>query len=216
MTNKTIAADQKRVADHISALSKCKKCPEMVGPVVTHRPILSKVLLVGQAPGPREGQFGKPFAWTAGKNMFRWFQSIGIDEESFRSLAYMSAVCRCFPGKTKSGGDRVPSPVEVANCAGWLQAEFEILEPELVIPVGKLAIAQFMQVDSLEDVIGKQHNLYIYGKEREVIPLPHPSGASTWYKREPGKPLLEQALKLVSEHPEWQKICAAKGAATDS
>lgn len=212
MTNKldTIAADQKKIANHISALAKCKKCPEMVGPVVTHRPILSKVLLVGQAPGPREGQFGKPFAWTAGKTMFRWFQSIGIDEENFRSLAYMSAVCRCFPGKTKAGGDRVPSRIEVANCASWLQAEFEVLEPELVIPVGKLAIAQFMKVDSLEDVIGKQHNLYIYGEERYVIPLPHPSGASTWFKREPGKSLLEHALKLISVHPEWQKIVAQK------
>ncbi len=194
------------IADHISALSKCQKCPEMIGPVVTHRPVLSKVLLVGQAPGPHEGRFGKPFAWTAGKTMFRWFQSIGVDEENFRSLAYMSAVCRCFPGKTKQGGDRVPSRIEIENCGDWLQAEFEILDPALVIPVGKLAIAQFMKADSLEEVIGKPHSLSLYGKERDVIPLPHPSGASTWFKREPGKTLLGNALELINRHPEWQKL----------
>lgn len=194
------------IADHINALSKCKKCPEMIGPVVTHQPILSKVLLVGQAPGPHEGRFGKPFAWTAGKTMFRWFQSIGIDEEHFRSFAYMSAVCRCFPGKSKQGGDRVPSRIEIANCGDWLKAEFEILDPTLVIPVGKLAIAQFMKADSLELVIGKQHSLNLHGKQRDVIPLPHPSGASTWFKREPGKTLLAHALELINRHPDWQKI----------
>lgn len=201
-----LACSQGKIADHISALSKCAKCPEMIGPVVTHRPILSKVLLVGQAPGPREGQFGKPFAWTAGKTMFRWFHSIGIDEESFRSFAYMSAVCRCFPGKGKQGGDRVPSKIEIANCSTWLEQEFEILDPTLVIPVGKLAIAQFMKADSLEEVIGKPHRLFLHGKDRDVIPLPHPSGASTWFKREPGKTLLENALKLINQHPDWQDL----------
>lgn len=205
-----IAYSSGKIADHISALSKCTKCPEMIGPVVTHRPILSKVLLVGQAPGPHEGKFGKPFAWTAGKTMFRWFQSIGIDEEQFRSLAYMSAVCRCFPGKTKQGGDRVPSRIEIANCSHWLQQEFDILHPSLVIPVGKLAIAQFMNVDSLDQVIGRQHRLRLYGDERDVIPLPHPSGASTWFKREPGKTLLDSALRLISEHPQWRTIVSQK------
>lgn len=206
--NSLALCQDKAIADHISALSKCNKCPEMIGPVVTHRPILSRVLLVGQAPGPHEGKFGKPFAWTAGKTMFRWFQSIGMDEESFRSFAYMSAVCRCFPGKTKQGGDRVPSRLEIANCATWLEKEFEILDPILVIPVGKLAIAQFMKADSLEEVIGIKHLLTIYGREREVIPLPHPSGASTWFKREPGKTLLGHALELINQHPEWQKLIA--------
>lgn len=194
------------IAEHIDALRLCAKCPDMIGPVVTHRPVLSKVLLIGQAPGPREGAMGKPFAWTAGKTLFRWLASLGIDEEKFRSVAYMSAVCRCFPGKAKSGGDRVPSPPEIENCSFWLEREFEILDPDLVIPVGKLAIAQLMPFSQMADVVGKKFSVSLYGRERDVIPLPHPSGASTWFKRDPGKTLLIEALSLIDRHPAWKEI----------
>ena len=80
------------IKEHLDKLKACSACPDMIGPVVTHGPVPSKVMLVGQAPGPKEGQFGKPFAWTAGKTLFRWFDSIGVSEELFRSRAYMSAV----------------------------------------------------------------------------------------------------------------------------
>ena len=85
---------------HLTALKNCKHCPNMVGPVVTHTAVTSKIYLLGQAPGPHEGKFGKPFAWTAGKTLFRWFSSINITEDQFRNLVYMAAVCRCFPRKS--------------------------------------------------------------------------------------------------------------------
>jgi uracil-DNA glycosylase len=194
------------LADHIKHLSACTKCPNMVGPVVTHRPVLTKVLLIGQAPGPREGALGKPFAWTAGKTLFRWLETIGVTEEEFRSHAYINAVCRCFPGKGKTGGDRVPNNDEVQNCSVWLNREFEILDPDLIIPVGKLAIAQLVPVKQMTDVIGKSIKIKIHGRERDVVPLPHPSGASSWFKMEPGKSLLQDALRIINDHPSWQKM----------
>ncbi len=194
------------ISAHIDALKSCNRCPLMVGPVVTHRPVLSKVYLIGQAPGPHEGAAGRPFAWTAGKTLFRWFQRIDLNEEQFRSLTYMSAVCRCFPGKAKTGGDRVPSPEEISNCADWMAAEFQILQPDLVIPVGKLAIEQSLGKGQLVDVIGQSFRKKLYDVECDVIPLPHPSGASTWFKREPGISLLQEALTAISKHPSWQEI----------
>src|ERR1700675_1606619 len=84
---------------HLQNLKTCTLCPDMVGPVVTHGPVVSKVYLLGQAPGPREGSFGKPFAWTAGKTLFRWFEeALGVGEEEFRAKVYVAAVARCFPG----------------------------------------------------------------------------------------------------------------------
>ncbi|MCF7965527.1 MAG: uracil-DNA glycosylase family protein [Methylobacter tundripaludum] len=192
---------------HRVALSNCKKCPEMIGPVVSGSPVLSKILLIGQAPGDKEGGFGKPFAWTAGKTMFKWFERIGLDEETFRQRVYMAAVCRCFPGKNPKGGDRVPSLAEIDNCAGWLQAEVNLLKPDLILPVGKLAISQLMPVKRLNDVIGKLHPVTFHGHRTEAIPLPHPSGASTWHRKEPGITLLESALTILQQHPSWQQIC---------
>ena len=189
---------------HVRALSECARCPMMGKPVVVGRPVVSPVLLVGQAPGDKEPVLGKPFAWTAGKNMFKWFGSLGVDEETFRDNVYMAAVCRCFPGKNPKGGDRVPSEEEIANCAPWLEREIEINRPELIIPVGKLAIARFLPEAPLTETIGKKHAW----RGIDVIPLPHPSGASTWYHVEPGKTLTQKALALIEKHAAWREIRA--------
>ncbi|RUM94612.1 MAG: uracil-DNA glycosylase [Thiothrix sp.] len=179
----------------------------MVPPSVVCGPVISRIMLVGQAPGVKEPYLQKPFAWTAGKTLFKWFNSIGLDETAFRKNIYMSAVCRCFPGKNPKGGDRVPSKDEILRCSQWLNAEIELLKPELLIPVGKLAITQYMACDKLVDVIGKMHTLDISGKKMDLVPLPHPSGASTWHRMEPGKTLLQEALKKIKSHNTWISVC---------
>ena len=194
------------IKNHQAALRRCHRCPDMIPPVITCQPILSKILLIGQAPGDKEGALGRPFAWTAGKTLFKWFSSIGLDESQFREKVYMSAVCRCFPGKNPKGGDRVPGKQEIQNCSVWLRAEFEILQPELILLVGSLAIKQFMEAKKLVDVIGQCFEQEIYGRRVDVIPLPHPSGASTWHRMEPGISLLQQALSLIEKHPAWENL----------
>ena len=162
-------------------------------------------MLLGQAPGPHEGTVGRPFGWTAGKTLFRWLARIGVTESRFRERVYIAAVCRCFPGKTTGGGDRVPSRAEIANCSRWVQAEIGLLEPGLVIPVGKLAIAQVCDAPRLSDVVGKRLEVELHGQRLDAIPLPHPSGASTWFRSDPGKALLEQALDLLAGHPLFRR-----------
>jgi uracil-DNA glycosylase len=180
----------------------------MIGPVVTGVPVVSPVMLIGQAPGVREGPAGKPFAWTAGKTMFGWFAQLGLAEEAFRERVYMAAVCRCFPGKAaRGGGDRVPAPDEVARCRRHLAHEVELLRPRLVIPVGKLAITQLIpDADQLAAVVGQPRRGELAGVGFDVIALPHPSGASTWHRMEPGKTLLAQALAAIGRHPAWRSL----------
>lgn len=196
----------KLIKQHQAKLRQCNACPTMVGPVVTGTPVHSPVMLIGQAPGPREGALGRPFAWTAGKTLFKWFEDTGMDEEEFRSKVYMAAVCRCFPGKNPNGGDRVPDAGEIGHCSQWLKAELDLLQPELLLPVGKLAISQFMKADKLIDVIGQRHQIRIYGRDYDLIPLPHPSGVSTWHRSEPGKGLLKEALGLIARHAAWRGL----------
>lgn len=179
----------------------------MIGPVVHGRPVASKVLLVGQAPGDKEPKLGRPFAWTAGKTLFKWFDgALGWDEEATRDRIYFAAVCRCFPGKRPEGGDRVPAPDEIAACGEWLEREFELLRPELVLPVGKLAIGQFLGERPLIETIGRRFTITFRGHTADCIPLPHPSGASPWHRIEPGKSLLQQALRLIARHPAVQPV----------
>ena len=198
---------EQKLIKHIKQLRACRSCPQMNPPVVSGGPVVSHVILVGQAPGDREPKIGKPFAWTAGKTLFRWFKNgTGLDEEHFRSSIYMAAVCRCFPGKQSTGGDRAPSPEEVRTCSKWFKGELEILRPILLIPVGKLAIQQFLQFEKLVDVIGKQFKGTYEGHSFDVIPLPHPSGASPWHSTEPGKSLTQQALKQINKHPAFKEL----------
>lgn len=175
---------------------------------VVGAPVVSRVLLVGQAPGPREAGIGKPFAWTAGRMLFKWLAGIGLDEEAFRGRVYMAAVCRCFPGKNPGGGDRVPAPDEIENCSQWLNDELAILKPKLVIAVGKLAIQRFVPVGKLDEVVGRLHRVKHAGLTFDLAPLPHPSGASTWQHVQPGKTLLPRALALIAEHPAWLSLVA--------
>ncbi|MEI6236057.1 MAG: uracil-DNA glycosylase family protein [Planctomycetota bacterium] len=198
------------IAAHVAEVLACKKCPNMIGPVVTHHPVMTKIYLCGQAPGPHEGRFGKPFAWTAGKMLFKWFETEGVDEKTFREHVFMGAVCRCFPGKAKGGGDRVPAPEEVENCKGWMEREITMMQPDLIIPVGRLAIERFFPKALLADIIGQQFRMTAFGHTCDMIPIPHPSGASTWFKMEPGKTLLAKALKLIGKHPAWQPLKNAR------
>ncbi len=175
-------------------------------PVVVGRATASRVLLVGQAPGDKEPKLGRPFAWTAGKTLFKWFAlAPGWTEDEVRDRIYFAAVCRCFPGKRPEGGDRVPGPDEIARCSAWLEREFALLQPQLVLPVGKLAISQFLGERPLSETIGQSFRIDYRGHAADCIPLPHPSGASPWHRMEPGKTLLHRALALAAAHPAMKK-----------
>jgi uracil-DNA glycosylase len=194
------------------ALDACRACPNVVGPVVHGPAVCSRIFLVGQAPGPHEGDIGRPFGWTAGKTLFRWFHStLGVDEEEFRRKVYMAAVLRCFPGKSKSGGDRRPAPDEIERCRSFLAREVALLQPRLILPVGTLAIEQVLgHAGPLSEIIGVQRRVCYQSVKADVICLPHPSGASPWHKLEPGKTLLKESLALIAAHPETRRAFGSK------
>ena len=176
-----------------------------------------------------------------------------MNEKAIRALVYFAAVCRCFPGKAPGGGDRVPAPDEIRNCSSWMNDEFEILRPRLVIPVGKLAIAQFIPYgndlttmsdaartklrrhkigfvfqrfnllptltakgniaiaqfipfDKLDKVISRKFSIHHGNVSFDLIPLPHPSGASPWPKISPGRELTMRALRKIARHPEMMAL----------
>ena len=201
------SARQARLNDHVARLLQCRRCPRVVPPPVSGGPIVSDVMLIGQAPGVREPVLKRPFAHTAGKTLFRWFEEFcGIPEPAVRARVYFAAVNRCFPGKAPGGGDRVPNPEEVRNCSSWMNDEFEILRPHLVIPVGRLAIAQFLVFDKLDAVIGRKFRIDHHGVTFDLIPLPHPSGASPWHKLSPGRELLIRAMRMIGSHSAMRRV----------
>lgn len=189
---------------HVEALRACRLCPGVVPPPAVAEPVRSRILLVGQAPGPREQATGRLFAFTAGTRLFGWFASIGASEEEFRRRVWMAAVIRCFPGRAPQGGDRVPAPEEIANCRSWLDRELAMLRPELVIAIGSLAMQQFLPPAPLAERVGRAFPVQLGRRAVELIPLPHPSGRSTWTNAPENAELLRAALGLLQRSAAWQ------------
>jgi uracil-DNA glycosylase len=189
-----------RLDEHRRCLASCSRCS--LAPGVA--PILSlavspRVMIVGQAPGKVEAAGGKPFAGRAGRTLFRWLADAGIDEETARRRVYIAAITRCFPGPSPSGrGDRVPSPAERAHCSEWLDAELRIIRPKILIPIGKLAIERFLASAPLEQLIGRAHPSRDVPGNPLLIPLPHPSGASSWIHQGNHPELLRRAIDLIA------------------
>ncbi|MAG34772.1 MAG: uracil-DNA glycosylase [Dehalococcoidia bacterium] len=176
----------------------CRRCAE-AGYPIQGRPILGgdgprRVMLVGQAPGRREADGGQAFMGPAGRRLFAWLARIGIDETDFRQQVYVTAVTKCYPGPSPGGhGDRLPSTAERALCRLFLDRQVELVDPSLVILVGQLAIETMLGKIRLADAVGR-------GFERDGrgwLPLPHPSGASTWLNQPTHQALLSRALALL-------------------
>ena len=180
----------------------CRRCAEagypIQGPPIFSGNADARLMVIGQAPGKVEaGQTLKPFSGSAGKRLFRWFGQAGWEEADFRARFYMSSVTKCFPGPNKSGrGDRAPSRKEQQLCSDWLVGELMLVDPEVVVPVGKLAIERFLgRGRKLVDVIGGRFQV----DGRIVIPLPHPSGASSWIQIEEHQVLIKRALGQLAD-----------------
>ncbi len=182
-------------------MSVCRLCLE-AGYDIFPRAIFSgspdaRIMIIGQAPGVTEKEAGRPFNAGSGTRLFKWLSEAGIEEDWFRKTQYMTAVTKCYPGRSKSGnGDRVPTLTEQRLCRPYLDQEVALINPLLIIPVGRLAINLFFQKNlSLSEIIGIGKNQ----DGRWFIPLPHPSGASRWHQIEENRASINKAILLIKE-----------------
>jgi uracil-DNA glycosylase len=185
-------------------LSRCRACVE-AGYELESLPVRApraeptqRAYLFGQAPGPVEGLQRLPWRGDAGQKLRRWLQ---LDEDEFYAAFYCASVTRCDPGRDVSGrGDRTPEPPEQELCAFWRDWELALLRPKLIVTVGLLALRRQLGFTTLTPHVGQRY-------ERDgavVIPLPHPSGASSWPYAPGNRERLERALELV--HKELRRI----------
>jgi len=185
-----------QLADLQKELHACTLCAdagyEITGPPVFSGDADARVMIIGQAPGVTEVENQRPFNFTSGTRLFQWLGEAGWDEEAFRARHYMASVTRCFPGKHQNGrGDRVPTREEQALCAPWRERELALLDLKVIIPVGKLAIGLYFKASQpLTAIIG--NTKIVDGVE--VVPLPHPSGASTWHMQPQNRVLIDEAI----------------------
>jgi uracil-DNA glycosylase len=182
----------------------CRACEqagyiERAAPVVAGR-AGNRMMLIGQAPGITELEVRRPFAGRAGRELFRWLDSVDITEDEFRDKVYMTAITKCYPGRVAGGsGDRRPSGREIALCRPFLEAQLALIRPQAILLVGGLAIERYFPKRPLTEIIGQRFEL----DGVAIIPLPHPSGASRWLNGAANRELLAAALRHV--RAEWER-----------
>jgi uracil-DNA glycosylase family 4 len=152
-----------------------------------------RAYLFGQAPGIVEGEERLPWRGRAGKTLRRW---LAMEEEEFYATFYCASVTRCYPGRPANGrGDRTPTPEEQLLCERWRDHELRLLEPRLVVTVGGLAARRLLGVKSVTECVGRRYDL----GGAIAIPLPHPSGASSWLNVAENRDRVAAAVDVIKE-----------------
>lgn len=124
----------------------------------------AELLFIGEAPGWYEDQQGRPFVGPAGAFLNQLLSSIGLSREQ----VYIANVIKCRPP-----GNRDPLPAEIQACRKWLDRQIEIIQPRIIITLGRYSLARYFPNESISKVHGKAR------KEGKVVcyPMYHPAAA---------------------------------------
>jgi uracil-DNA glycosylase family 4 len=191
-------------------ISACRRCVE-AGFIAEAHPIFRggiehRWMIVGQAPGVAAHLREVPYSGASGKTLKGWLAQAGFEESDLYARFYLTSVTKCFPGTSAGGkGDRTPSPAEVALCGDHLDREIALVQPELVITLGKLAASALIGPAPLADLVGQLHETERAGHRFKALPLSHPSGVSRWLNEPANRALHARALAILREMREERR-----------
>ena len=159
-------------------------------------------MIVGQAPGPRAHLSGVPWSGASGTLLRKWFAGAGFDPDHFLNDWYFTSLTKCFPGKAKHGaGDRVPSAAERALCRTHLDAEIALVQPRLIVTLGRLAADALIpgaRSMTLRGLVGSSFTVDLGYGLVTLVPLPHPSGVGRWLNDPANRALVDRGLAHVA------------------
>ncbi|MEA2383759.1 MAG: uracil-DNA glycosylase [Solirubrobacteraceae bacterium] len=159
---KLLDAIAKEIREHVPCGFEI--CEQATNLVPGEGSATAQVMLVGEAPGAREDESGRPFVGGAGKLLDRLLEEAGLE----RSDVFITNVVKARPP-----GNRDPKADEVAHHLPWLEAQIEVIEPKLLVPLGRHALARFAP-----DVkITQAHGCVIDRDGRALFPMFHPAAA---------------------------------------
>ena len=171
------------LADEIRAHRGCgfEPCETCTQQVPGEGSATARVVIVGEAPGAREDATGRPFVGAAGKLLDRLLEAAGLHRDD----VFITNVVKARPP-----GNRDPRADEVAHHLPWLDAQLEIIQPELLVPLGRHALARFAPDAKITQV----HGNVVEEDGRRLFPMYHPAAAL--YARQLRATLMADATAL--------------------
>lgn len=144
----------------------CQNCPlskTRKNVVAGEGDFSSEILFVGEAPGANEDEMGRPFVGQAGELLTKMLHEVGLD----RSLIYITNIVKCRPPY-----NRDPLPEEVQSCSEWLSSQIKIIQPKIVVCLGRHALERFLPgIGRISQVHGRLFKKGSY----YVLPFYHPA-----------------------------------------
>jgi DNA polymerase len=125
----------------------------------------AEIMFIGEAPGQKEDELGRPFVGAAGNFLNELLGTIGLKRED----VYISNVVKYRPPE-----NRDPTPEEKEQCMPWLKLEMSLIKPKIVVPLGRHALGHFLTTISISEAHGKGHKLM---NGLWVFPIYHPAAA---------------------------------------
>ncbi len=172
------AERERRLKEIAREIEKCERCAlhySRKRSVPGEGPVDAEIMFIGEAPGFHENEQGRPFVGAAGKLLDELLAGIELD----RGRVFITNII-----KSRPPGNRDPLPDELAACAPFLDRQIEILNPRVIVTLGRFSMAHFFRDAKISEIHGKAQ--WING--RMVVPMYHPAAA-----------LRQRSLKAVIE-----------------
>ena len=152
------------IAQRIAACTDCPLSKSRNRTVPGDGPKDAQLLFIGEAPGYYEDQQGIPFVGPAGRFLEQLLASIGLD----RSQVFITNVVKCRPP-----GNRDPLPNEISSCNEYLAQQIELINPKIIVTLGRFSLARFLPNEAISRVHGKPRKV----DGLMVFPMYHPAAA---------------------------------------
>jgi DNA polymerase len=153
-----------QVADEIRCCSLCALHETRTKGVPGAGPVDAEIFFLGEGPGAREDERGLPFVGASGRLLDELLESVGLS----RQQVFITNVVKCRPPD-----NRDPHVGEVAVCTGYLDRQLKLIQPHVIVTLGRFAMGRFLPDERISE---------IHGQPRRVdgvitLPLYHPAAA---------------------------------------
>jgi uracil-DNA glycosylase len=152
------------VEEQIRGCTYCDLCRTRTNAVPGDGNSSADIMFIGEAPGFHEDRQGLPFVGAAGKFLNEMLESINLD----RSSVYITNIVKCRPP-----GNRDPLPDEIAACSGYIDRQIELIDPKVVVTLGRFSMSRWFPKERISRIHGKPKR---FGNIT-VVPMYHPAAA---------------------------------------
>jgi DNA polymerase len=153
-----------QIASEVSVCERCMLHHSRKLAVPGEGPVDAEIMFIGEGPGFHENQKGRPFVGAAGKYLEELLEKIGYKRED----VFITNVVKCRPPN-----NRDPQPEELDACSGYLERQIQVINPKVIVTLGRYSMARFLPNAKISDVHGQSFKI----KSRLIVPMFHPAAA---------------------------------------